>query len=128
MTAARINEDNFFAVLSIGSWLLLLLLTGGGWLFGSPQRAAGIAAGGLLAIVNYYSLHSVLKRLLLLKPVHAGRYVQIRYLARLALTAAVVYLLIVHGHIDIFGLLIGLSVVVFAIMSLSFYLLINKGE
>lgn len=128
MTAARIHENNIFAVLSGGSWFLLALLTLFGLLFGSPRFAFGIAAGGILAILNYYWMHNVLKRLLILKPQNPGRFVQLRFLFRLALVAAIVYFLIVHTGIDVIGLLVGLSVLVMVIMVLSIYMLANKGD
>ncbi len=128
MTAARINENNLFAALSVGSWLLLALLTLGGLVFGSLRFTAGIVAGGVLAILNYYWLHTILERVLLQKPEHPGRFVQIRYALRLTLLALVVYWLITHGGIDIVGLFVGLSVIVFVIMALSFYMLITKGD
>ncbi len=128
MTAAMINENNLFVAVTVGSWLLLALLTSAGLVFGSLRFAEGIAAGGLLAIINCYWLHNILKRLLILKPAHPGRYVQIRYLLRLALVAVAVYLLIVHGGIDVLGLLMGLSVFVLVIMALSIYMLIYKGD
>ncbi len=128
MTAARINENNIFAALNVGSWLLLALLSLAGLIFGSLRFATGIAVGGILAILNYYWLRTILERVLAQRPGHPGRFVQIRYVLRLALLALVVYWLITHGGIDIVGLLVGLSVIVIAIMALSIYMLTTKGE
>ncbi len=128
MTAARINENNIFAALNVCSWCLLALLTLAGLIFGSQRFAAGLAAGGILAILNYYWLRTILERVLSQRPGHAGRFVQIRYVLRLALLALVIYWLITHGGIDIVGLLVGLSVIVIIIMALSIYMLTTKGE
>ncbi len=128
MTAARINENNIFVAFNVGSWLLLALLTVAGLFFGSLRFAAGIAAGGILAILNCYWLRTILKRVLSQKPGHPGRFVQIRYVLRLALLALVIYWLITHGGIDIVGLLVGLSVTVIVIIALSIYMLTTKGE
>jgi hypothetical protein len=119
MTAARINENNIFVALTVGSWLLLALLAVAGLIFGSLRFATGIAVGGILAILNYCWLRTILERVLAQRPAHPGRFVQVRYVLRLALLALVIYWLITHGGIDIVGLLIGLSVIVIAIMALS---------
>ncbi len=128
MTAARINENNIITALTIGSWLLLALLTVAGLIFATPRFATGIAAGGILAILNYQWLRTILERVLAQRPGHPGRFVQIRYVLRLALLALAFYWLITHGGIDIVGLLIGLSVIVIVIMALSIYLMTTKGE
>lgn len=128
MTAARINENNIFAALNVGSWLLLALLSLAGLIFGSLRFATGIAVGGILAILNYYWLRTILERVLVQKPEHPGRFVQVRYALRLALLALIIYYLITHGGIDIVGLLVGLSVIVIVIMALSIYLLTTKGD
>ena len=51
-----------------------------------------------------------------------------RFLARLFVLAVTVYLLLVICKADVFGLLLGLSVLVFNIMSLSFYMISAKGD
>ena len=128
MITVRITDDNIFTVLTAGSWLLLTLLTIVGLIFGSPRFAAGVLAGGLLAIANFYWLLSILKRVLLLPAGKAGRFAQVRYVVRLALMALVIWLLIVRVGIDVIGLLVGLSVLVINIITLSIYRLTLKGD
>ncbi len=128
MRPVKINDDNIFTVLTIGSWVLLGILTGGGLILASPRFAAGVLAGGLLAILNFYWLLSILKRVLLLPAEKAGRFAQIRYVLRLALLAIVIWLLIVRVGIDAIGLLVGLSVLVINIIALSIYRLSVKGD
>ena len=128
MKTVRITDDNIFTVLTAGSWLLLTLLTIGGLIFGSPRFAAGVLAGGLLAIANFYWLLSILKRVLLLPAGKAGRFAQVRYVVRLALMALAIWLLIVRVGIDVIGLLVGLSVLVINIITLSIYRLTLKGD
>ena len=128
MKTVRITDDNIFTVLTAGSWVLLTLLTIGGLIFGSPGFAAGVLAGGLLAIANFYWLLSILKRVLLLPAGKASRFAQVRYVVRLALMALVIWLLIVRVGIDVIGLLVGLSVLVINIITLSIYRLTLKGD
>lgn len=128
MGRTTINEDRLFAAITAGSWVLVSVLSLAGYLFGSGRFAAGILAGGILAIGNFYWLKNTLRRVLQLQPQQAGSFAQFRYLLRLALVALVLYLLIVHTGIDIIGLILGLSVLVAVIMGLSLYMLLDKGE
>jgi len=128
MGRTTINEDRLFAAVTAGSWVLVAVLFLAGYLFGSGRFAAGILAGGILAIGNFYWLKNTLRRVLQLQPQQAGSFAQFRYLLRLALVALVLYLLIVHTGIDIIGLILGLSVLVAVIMGLSLYMLLDKGE
>ena len=125
---AKINEGNIVTILTIGSLTLLAVLAVGGFIFGSARFAASVLAGGLLALINFYWLRSVLVRSLRLDVRTAPRFAVLRYLARLAFMAATVYLLIVVCGLDIVGLLVGLSVLVFSIMSLSLYMISAKGD
>jgi hypothetical protein len=99
---------------------LLFVLTLAGLIFGSVRFAAGVAAGGILSILNFYWLRTTLQRVLLHQPGHSDRYVQVRYLLRLTLLGAALYGLIVVGT-NVFGLLLGLSVLVINIIALAFY-------
>lgn len=127
MTLVKINEDNIFTVIVIGSWLLLALLTLGGAVFVSLKFAASVLAGGILAIANFYWLLSILKRVLLLPAGKAGRFAQIRYIMRLAVMALVIWALITYVGVHVVGLLIGLSVLVINIIALAFYKMTLKG-
>lgn len=125
----KINEDNLFTVLSLGSWLTMLLFALAGGLFGSARFAGGVMAGGLLVIANFYWLRNILERFLQVPGQQAVRFVQLRYLLRLALISVAIYFLIVRTGISIFGLILGLSVVVVNIFILTlYYLLHHKGE
>jgi hypothetical protein len=127
MSVTTPNEQSLLALLGRGSWALLAILSLGALLFGSASFAASILAGGVLAMVNFYWLHSILRRVLQLQPTHSDRYVQIRYLLRLTLLAAVLYGLLVTGT-NVYGLLLGLSVLVINIIVIAiYYTLTLKG-
>jgi hypothetical protein len=127
MSLVKINEDNIFTVITIGSWTLLALLTLAGAVFGSLKFAASVLAGGLLAIANFYWLVSIIKRVLLLPTEKAGRFAQIRYVLRLAVMALMIWVLITYVGVHVIGLLVGLSVLVINIIALAFYKLTLKG-
>jgi ATP synthase I chain len=128
MRAVKINENNIFTVLTTGSWLLLALLTCVGLIFGSRQFAAGVLAGGVLAVANFYWLLGIMKRVLTLPAARAGRFAQLRFVVRLALMGVVIWALIVHVGVDPIGLIVGLSVLVMNIIALALYKLISKGD
>ena len=107
---------------------LLALLAGAGFLFGTPRFALGVIAGGLLAIANFYWLRSILVRAFRLQPEKAPAFALFRYIVRLALLAVAIFILIIYCRVDVFGLLLGLSVLVFNIIALSIYMISAKGD
>jgi ATP synthase I subunit len=128
MTTVRINENNIFTVLTVGSLTLLALLAVAGLIFGSARFALSVLAGGSLAIANFYWLRSILVRAFRLQPQETPRFTMLRYIVRLTVLAAAVFFLMVYGKADVFGLLLGLSVLVFNIIALSIYMISAKGE
>jgi hypothetical protein len=123
----KISEKDFFTLLSRASIALTILLTLIASLFASPRFSVGILAGGLLAVVNFYWLRNTLQRALLLQASEAPRFAVLRYLIRLALLSAVIFALVAFAHVDVFGLLIGLSVLVVNIIALSIYQSLKGG-
>jgi len=57
----------------------------------------------------------------------AVRFVQARYALRLAILAIIVSILIVYVKINIFGLLLGLSVLVISIIAVTIYMATLNG-
>jgi hypothetical protein len=123
----KIDENNIFTVLTIGSSLLLLILAVAGLFLVSRSFAAGVVAGGLLAIANCHWLYNILQRALRLPPRQAVRFAQLRYLLRLAIIAVLVSILILYVKVSIFGLILGLSVLVITIMAVTVYMATLNG-
>ena len=128
MTTARIREENIFTVLTAGSLILLVVLAGAGLVLASGRFAGSVLAGGVLALVNFFWLRSILTRSLNLDARTAPRFAVLRYLVRLALMAVAVYVLVVYCRADLLGLLLGLSVLVFNIIAVSIYMISTQGE
>uniref|UniRef100_A0A831UFJ7 ATP synthase subunit I n=1 Tax=Geobacter metallireducens TaxID=28232 RepID=A0A831UFJ7_GEOME len=124
----RIDEDRLVDTVRVTSFVLLGVASLAGYVFASGRFAAGVFAGGVLALANFYWLQLTLLRSMGLAPHRAGRFAQMRYLLRFCVVALVLYLLMVHTPIDIFGLITGLSIIVFSIMGLSLYMVLGKGE
>ncbi|MBU0664194.1 MAG: ATP synthase subunit I [Proteobacteria bacterium] len=109
------------------SWVCLLLLCGGSWVFFSWEIAWAVAVGGVISIVSFVLTHQDVARFMKsLDSSEAGqgekkalkvgktRYI-IKFWLRLAIIGLVLLMLIKSGKVNIFGLLVGLSTVVFTI-------------
>ncbi len=127
MTLVKIDEHNFFTALTIGSAFLLLVLVVAGAVLISVSFAVGTATGGLIAMANGLWLRRNLERTMQLPVSKAVRYTWVRYLIRLGVITLVTSLLIVYGNINIFGLLLGLSVLVLTIMAAAVFLAAQQG-
>ena len=123
----RINEDNLFAVIIKGSVGLLSVLTVAGFVFFQVKTGLGVLAGGIIAIVNFIWLRNVLQRILGLLPAKPNLYAQLRFIARIAVTGLVLYIVITSGWFSLAGLLVGLSVIVANIIGLSLYCALRTG-
>ena len=127
MGRIRINEDNIFPRLIVGSLLMSAVLGAASALLVSPGFGVSLLAGGLLATANFIWLRRGLEAALRLTPGIASRFATLRFLLRLAIMALLLYVLIVVLKADIFGLLLGLSVLVVNITVFSIYLSTRKG-
>lgn len=123
----RITEDNLFSVIIKGSLALLAVLAIGGFTLFSVETGLGVLAGGVIAIVNFIWLRNVLQRILGLLTASPTQYALMRFVARLTVTALVLYVVITSGWFSLAGLLVGLSVIVANIIALSIYGALRTG-
>jgi hypothetical protein len=123
----KINEDNIVVWLMAASLLLSVLLAGVTAFAVSPRFGLSLLAGGVLATANFLWIRRGLEAAITMLPSNASRFALMRYFLRLAIMACLLYLLIVRLHADIFGLIIGLSVLVLNIIGFSIYLSTRKG-
>ena len=122
-----INEDNLCAVIIKGSLGLTVILGLAGWAIFSLPFGLGAAAGGSIAIVNFFWMRNVLQRILWQLPANAASYAQLRFIARLSVTALLLYFILTSGWFSLAGLLVGLSVIVINIIALSLYSALRAG-
>ena len=110
--------------LKIANWLVLAVLTGAGGLWQGKEFALGILVGGLVAVINFHLLHQALRGMAqratagsgIEAAITAKSYFASRRLLRFFALVLVIYLLVRHGWVNIFGLLVGLSTVVLTLM------------
>jgi len=128
MTTIERAEKDILSIVTRWSWLLLAALTVICALLGSLSFAIGVVAGGLIALGNNFWLRSIMERILIQQRADARTYALIRYLLRLTISGIIIVTLIKFG-INIAGLLVGLSVLVITITTVSVFLsLSDKGE
>ncbi|GFO53598.1 hypothetical protein GMSM_06050 [Geomonas sp. Red276] len=122
-----INEDNIFPRLVIGSLALAAVAGAATALLVSAGFGISLFTGGVLATANFLWIRRGLQAALAQLPANASRFALFRFILRLAIMALLLYVLIVKLKASIFGLVIGLSVVVINIIAFSIYLSVRKG-
>lgn len=95
-------------------------------LFGK-DFALGVLLGGGVCLVNYQMLWRHTRSSVSLAAKQGSSFMVKRYFLRLALTAAVLYVLIAILNVNVLGLLLGLSVIMVGVMSYACYTYICAG-
>jgi peptidoglycan biosynthesis protein MviN/MurJ (putative lipid II flippase) len=95
-------------------------------LFGH-KFSLGVLLGGAVCLANYQWLYLHARSALLLTSKNGRSFMIKRYILRIAVTGAVLYVLIALLHVDILGLLLGLSIIMLGIMSYACYTYICTG-
>lgn len=102
--------------LEITNWIVLAVLLLGSSFFLSFRFSLGILLGGLISILNFYWLHQNLRNTFQHLMDGAKSSILFKYCIRLAVTAVILYFIIVYRVADVLGLLLGLSIVVINIV------------
>jgi hypothetical protein len=109
--------------LKIANWLVLAGLSLAGYLWRGGEFALGILVGGLVVVINFHLLHQALQGMLGQVAHHpqegagqAKAWFAARQMLRFFALLVIIFLLVSHGWVNIFGLLVGLSTVVLTLM------------
>lgn len=89
--------------------------------------ALGVLLGGAVCLGNYQLLWRHARSSVELNSKQGSAFMIRRYILRLALTGAVLYALIALLHVNVLGLLLGLSVIMLGVMSYACYTYICAG-
>jgi len=110
--------EKLHAELRARNWMLLLALGALSFLFMSPAFTLGIILGGLLIIANFNVLQHTIRRGFSPNGTLRTNKIAIvaKYYFRLAILAAIIYMLITNGWVHPVGLAVGLSIVVGSIV------------
>jgi hypothetical protein len=106
------GKDPLQRKLEIRNWIALGVLL----LVSAPLApklfTLGILCGGVLSIVNYYWMYRSLKKAFFHVSDRTKSFLIVRYYIRFVITGIILFLLITKTPISVFGLILGLSVVV----------------
>jgi diacylglycerol kinase len=109
--------------LKIANWSVLAVLVLTGFFWRGREFALGILVGGLVVVINFHLLHYALRSTLeqlAHNPQEASSQAKAflagRQMLRFFALVVIIYLLVRHGWVNIFGLLLGLSTVVLTLM------------
>ncbi len=103
------------------NWVLLVLLTSGGFAFFSRKFGLGVCVGGMLAIANFSLMKRNLARALDTRRRGRSRlFYLLKYCLRLVALGVIIALLLIKGWVSPFGMLLGLSIIVIGIVLVGF--------
>jgi peptidoglycan biosynthesis protein MviN/MurJ (putative lipid II flippase) len=95
-------------------------------LFGK-DFSLGVLLGGGVCLANYQLLWRHARSSVTFTAKQGSAFMIKRYILRLALTGAILYVLIAMLHVNVLGLLLGLSVIMLGVMSYACYTYISAG-
>jgi hypothetical protein len=121
------EKDPLQRRLEITNWIILAVLVVGSLLLGSARFSLGVLCGGLISVVNFHWLYHNLSSVFTNHLSRAKTAIMIRYYIRLAVTALVLFWVISGRHVDVIGLVIGLSVVFMNIVLTTILVLSKKN-
>lgn len=116
------------------NWLLLAVLIGGCWYLFSWPLAQSVLIGGVLANASFFMLRRDINDFMknfsqagmnwqAVKKIEKVKFF-LKFYGRLAVLAAILYVLITRVTIDVIGLVIGLSTIMFSVI----VVVLSKGS
>ena len=106
------TQERILKFVSNCNWLLLVVASAVGFSHFDSRVGIGIAAGGLIVTVNFHLLYRTLKKALTPPHIASVKGVILKYYIRFIITGIIIFFLMASKHVDPFGLIAGLSVVV----------------
>jgi hypothetical protein len=121
------NWSNLQKRLRVLNWVILLILASASALLMSHLFAGGVLLGGLIAITNFHVLqHTVRGAFLSDGSMRKGKFsIIIKSYLRLFALGVIFYILINKGLVDPIGLAVGVSTILFSIVSLGIILIVK---
>lgn len=114
-----IVKDPLQKKIEFSNWIILAVIFIPSLCFAHYKFALGVLIGGLISIVNFYWMEKSLRGAFGKKAGSVKGAIMAKYFLRLALTGVVLYFLISHDTVHVIGLVIGLSVVIINIVTLT---------
>jgi hypothetical protein len=122
--------EKAFRTLKTLNWAILLILSSASYVLMGNTFTAGVILGGFLIIANFNILQHTIKKAFWVDGVFGGNKGAIvgKYYLRLAVLGILIYLLIRQRWVNPVGLAVGLSVVVFSIVTLGVHMVFSKSS
>ncbi len=121
------DDEMSLQKMQVMSWVYLVVMVGGAWMLHSPFFAWSVFVGGIISILSFWVSHTDVMHFVetltsqpkaddakaRVKKGKAGYL--IKFWLRIAIIGIVLLVLIKYKQVNIFGLILGLSTVVFTI-------------
>lgn len=119
-----------FRTLKTLNWTILLILSSASYIFMGNTFTTGVILGGFLIIANFNVLQRTITKAFGVDGVFRASKGAVvgKYYLRLAVLGILIYLLIRQGWVNPVGLTVGLSVVVFSIVTLGVRMAFSKSS
>jgi len=113
------NWEKMIEEIKTQNWIILGIMGVTAFLFMSSIFTLGVITGGLMIIANFNVLQRTVSRSFSRSGPLEGNKMTIiaKYYFRLAIMGLIIYILITNGWVNPLGLAIGLSIVIFSILS-----------
>jgi hypothetical protein len=122
-----IEKDPLQKRLEITNWIVLAVFLSISSIFLSNRFTLGILLGGLISILNFHWLYHNLKNVFQGLTERAKSSIMAKYYLRFILTAILLFFIITKDLVHVFGLLIGLSIVVINIVMTTIMMISKKN-
>jgi len=122
-----IEKDPLQKRLELTNWIVLAVFLSLSAIFLSNRFTLGILLGGLISILNFHWLYHNLKNVFQSLTERAKSSIMAKYYLRFILTAVLLFIIITKDLVHVFGLLIGLSIVVINIVMTTLMMISKKN-
>jgi hypothetical protein len=113
------DKEKLLRQITTNNWIFLLILGSLSSVFMSATFTLGVILGGLIIIANFSVLQHTIRSAFSDQEAMRGKTISIiaKYYFRLAVMGLIIYILITNGWVNPIGLVVGLSIVIFSIIS-----------
>ncbi len=111
--------DRTYEDLKRRNWIILLIISFTCYFFMSHSMTLGVISGGFIAIANFALLQSIIRRAFQSDEIIKAKKILlvVKSFFRLLILGVIIYILVTRGWVDPIGLTVGLSTIVFSIVS-----------
>lgn len=110
------TEKRIFTFVKYANWLLLVIATTAGFAIFSVEMGIGVFIGGIIVTLNFHLLTKTLRKAMTPPYITSIKGVIFKYYIRFTLTGIALFFLLFYQVVNPYGLIVGLSVIVFSMM------------